>query len=115
MEIGEVSHVAVELFTVPAGQRLVITSAAVGTGLNECPFTLNPRISLPDAGNAFPLGEVSPSIRGLNPVRYINQTTYPVTIYVGAEELVRFDAFRSDGTCSALVRVSITGYLEDDI
>lgn len=116
---GSALTLPVDLITVPAGRRLVITSAAVDTGLNTCSFSLNPRIRITRSSNPslvmFPLGRVSASVMGLSNVRYVNQTTYPVTLLAEAGDVVRFDLFRSSTACSTLVRVSISGYLEDDI
>ena len=116
---SDVNTLPVDLFIVPVGKRLVITSAAVDTGLNLCSFTLNPRIRLTSASAPvpvmFPLGAVPASVLGLSTLRYINQVTYPVNIYAGPEDIVRFDLFRSNDGCPAIVRLSISGYLEDDI
>ncbi len=115
---GAAVTLPVDLTTVPPNKRLVITSAAVDTGLNSCIFSLNPRIRIarPSSPNLvmFPLGRATASTFGTPNPSYVNQMTYPVTIYADAGDTVRFDASRSSANCSSLFRVSITGYLEDN-
>jgi len=115
---GAVTTLPFELITVPPDRRLVITSAAVDTGLSSCAFTLNPRIRISRTISPslvmFPLGRVTASAYGTSPTRYVNQATFPVTVYADEGDTVRFDLFRSATNCVTIVRFSITGYLEEN-
>jgi len=116
---GAVVTSPTDLITVPAGSRLVITAVAVDTGLNTCSYSLNPRIriSRPSSPSLvmFPLGRASSSVFGSSTVSYVNQATYPVTIFAEPGDVVRFDLFRSNTNCTSIVRLSISGYLEDNL
>lgn len=113
MAIGAISTIREDFYTVPLEKRLVITSASVDTGLNDCAFTLNTRIRFSGvSGVDFPLGAVSSSAHASY---HQNQATYPVTLYAAPEEIIGVDFFRSDDSCVTLVRLNVTGYLEDNI
>lgn len=109
----------VELMVVPEGKRLVITTAALDTGLSNCSFELSARIRIDRTESPFlvmfPLGAVSPMpVPGAAP-RFVNQAVFPVQIYAEPLDTILFDLIRSDDACITLARLSLSGYFEDDV
>lgn len=104
------------LTTVPADKRYVIESISVWSFTTNCAFYLKPSISTTSGGHTsefrlpIPDRAYSPASGGF----YTHNSTWPIKLYADPGSSIFVNAIRTDSGCSVTLRMSLSGYLEDD-
>ena len=102
------------VYEVPLGKRYVIETISVGSTLSGCAFYLIPTISTSTGGEysefrlPVPSRYYSSEYSG-----YHHNGTWPIKLYADPGTSVYFSTQRTEPGCTAYVRFSATGYLED--
>ncbi|MCP5315565.1 MAG: hypothetical protein H6955_18545 [Chromatiaceae bacterium] len=102
------------IFTVPLGKRFVLEYVSASTAPTSCSFNMFTRVTLTTGGNA--LGHdmpIAPSYSSSNNFRR-NLMSAQVQLYGDPGTSVHLLLNRSVTTCSSVVSVKFSGYLEDD-
>lgn len=102
------------IFTVPPGKRLVLEYVSASTAPTSCIFNMFTRVTLTTGGSA--LGHdmpIAPSYSSSSGFRR-NTMSAQVQLYGDPSSSVHLLLNRSDTSCSSVVSVKFSGYLEDD-
>jgi hypothetical protein len=112
-ETGAVAVSDIGIFTVPEGRRLVLEYVSVDSSPTACTFDMFTGLSLTTGG--LSLGHdlpVAPSYPSNNGFRRSRMAT-PVKLYGDPGSSVNVLLNRSDTTCSSVMTLNFSGYLED--